>query len=666
MCHRPLFVAMLVGLQACASNVSPPAIEPPPAAALDVPRDVPDGSPSWHSSISGAMDVATTSFGAVTLGNAVYTLGGYTGSAHEYSREYQSERFARLDLATNRWTTLPTPGPTQSATLNAYRDTVIRVGGLHIHNAQGETPHLTSGADVAFFDTATNQWQSSTPLPEARSSHASVIVGDKLYVVGGWALNGGMSSGKSANTMLVADLSRRTLTWNTVDVPFEARGLAATAWGRQLVVIGGMSGRRVYRSVHLFDTESGTWSEGPALPEPGFGVSAVTFDDTVFVVAASGTVYRLNAPENRWDTHAELIFPRLFHSAVVAPDARILVLGGIASPLGDRVRHIEQLTSSPTPFTSWVLETPSSAKNRQGFLFRGNRLLTFGGNKALGQHDFAKENFLQSSFELDLGSFRWIERPPFPHAVQSVQTTLSSSGLGVAIGGFGPNDTGLAARPNVYHYDAGEETWHEVEALPRPRTQFGLAEHGAALWIFGGMEFDDSRQGDAAFSYPTTVLVRPIDSEAGFTESEFHLRTPRRAFAGALHGDRYYMFGGMAEGFAAVDSCEAFHFSTKTWSSVACPSRERIGGELVALSDKLYLIGGRSRSSAESQLEEDRRLEVYDPKQDAWALVKDTLPISTQHLRAFARGHRIWLYNAQHEEMEVELGLLDPRGLSFD
>lgn len=659
--RRPLFVGMLVGLQACASNVPAPPAEPAPAANR-VTRDAPALPPLGHSSILGTMDVATTSFGAVTLGNHVYTLGGYTGSPHEYSREFQSERFARLDLTTNQWTALPTPGPTQSATLNAHGGAVIRVGGLRIHNAEGEAPQLSSITDVALFDTATNQWRAATSLPEPRSSHASVILGDKLYVLGGWTLNGGMGSGKSSRTMLVADLSHPTLTWSSFDVPFETRGLAATHWGRHLVVIGGMSGRRVHRAVHLFDTESGTWSEGPALPEPGFGVSAVTLDDTVFVVAASGTVYRLAPTADRWDTHAELIFPRLFHAAVAVPSDRILVLGGIASTLGDRVRHIEQISSTPTPFTRWSLAAPSPAKNRQGLLLRGNRLLTFGGNKALGQHDFAEENFLRSSFELDLGSFRWIERPPFPHAVQSVQTTLTPSGMGVAVGGFGPNDTGLAARADVYHYDPPGETWHEVEALPHPRTQFGLAEHEASLWIFGGMKFDDSREGDAAFSYPTTVLVRPIDSTAGFTESQVQIPAPRRAFAGALHGNRYYMFGGMAEGFAPVETCEAFDFSTKAWISVTCPSRVRISGELVALGDKLYLIGGRSRDGADSKLEEDRRVEVYDPQADTWALLTDTLPISTQHLRAFAQGQRIWLYTAHNETPEVVLALLDPMG----
>ena len=28
------------------------------------------------------------------------------------------------------------------------------------------------------------------PLPEARSSHDAVVIGDKLYVVGGWTLSG--------------------------------------------------------------------------------------------------------------------------------------------------------------------------------------------------------------------------------------------------------------------------------------------------------------------------------------------------------------------------------------------------------------------------------------------------------------------------------------------
>ena len=41
-------------------------------------------------------------------------------------------------------------------------------------------------ADVARFDPKTKQLESLTQLPEPRSSHDAVVIGDKLYVAGGW------------------------------------------------------------------------------------------------------------------------------------------------------------------------------------------------------------------------------------------------------------------------------------------------------------------------------------------------------------------------------------------------------------------------------------------------------------------------------------------------
>jgi N-acetylneuraminic acid mutarotase len=406
----------------------------------------------------------------------------------------------------------------------------------------------------------------------------------------------------------------------------------------------------------------GTWAKGPELPEPGFGVAVVSDENRVYASAASGKVYVLNPALDRWDDHAELIFPRFFHSAVATEDHRLLLLGGIPSnQSADRLRHIEQLASVPTTFTSWMVDNPTGAKNRQGVFLLGNQLIAFGGNKALGQHDFAKDNFLQVTYDLDLGSFAWKPLAAYPRAGQSMQTLITTEGVGVALGGFGPQDSALAARPDAVHYDFDKDAWTAVASLPEARTQFGLAEHGGKLWLFGGMNFDDTKQGDAMFSYPMSVLERKTDAVTAFVDSGIKIQRARRAFAGVLLGDSYYMFGGMATGFGPVQECDAFSFTTRQWSAVTCPSRVRIGAEIVALDDKLYLIAGRSKATPEGELGDDSRVEVYDPKSNTWSVLVEKLPFDDTHqLRAFPLNNRILLYTAQRDDNQAQVVLFDP------
>src|SRR5690606_32940670 len=130
-------------------------------------------------------------------------------------------------------------------------------------------------------------------------------------------------------------------------------------------------------------------------------------------------------------------------------------------------------------------------------------------------------------------------------------------------------------------YDFETEAWElRANGLPQARTQFGLTEHAERLWIFGGLDFDASKQGREQFAHPLNVLSADLTRlDAGFSDSGVTLPRPRRAHAGARLGDKYYLVGGMAAGFELVDPCDVYDFSTRTWRTFTCPSRTRIGAE---------------------------------------------------------------------------------------
>src|SRR5262245_51358090 len=230
-----------------------------------------------------AMPQAIASFGAATSGEWLYVYGGHIGRAHAHSKDNVIGTFARWNLESGgSFEELP-PGPAlQGLALVAHHGLVYRLGGLSARNEAGAPDDLHSLAECARFDPATRSWQVLPPLPAGRSSHDAVVIGDKVYVVGGWRLEGA-ADGEWYHSMCVLDLAQPEPRWEEAPAPFARRALAAATVDGKLLVLGGMneSGDTV-NEVDVYDPAKGTWSKGQPFPGEGFGVAAASADSAVF------------------------------------------------------------------------------------------------------------------------------------------------------------------------------------------------------------------------------------------------------------------------------------------------------------------------------------------------------------------------------------------------
>src|SRR6185503_13858037 len=138
----------------------------------------------------------------------------------------------------------------------------------------------------------------------------------------------------------------------------------------------------------------------------------------------------------------------------------------------------------------------------------------------------------------------------------------------------------------------------------------------------------------------------------------FALKDKRRAFAGAQLGARYYLTGGIQEDFQPVTSCEVLDLENGKSSDMACPTQHRLGGQLVAIKTKLYLVGGTTKGAGDAR-EPSSRIEVYDPATNQWSTLTDTLPLDTPtHLRAFEFHDDLLLFSSQQESAKVQVALI--------
>ncbi len=291
-----------------------------------------------------------TSFGAALAGHHLYIYGGHKGTAHRYSTADQTDAFLRLDLEDpERWEELPSGPKLQGLALVAHDGLLYRLGGFAARNAPEEDHDLWSVDEVARFDPAAGKWESLPPLPEPRSSHDAAVVGDSIYVVGGWAMQGEKAT-RWHQTAWKLDLTKKPLKWEPIArPPFERRALAVAAYRDRLYVIGGMQKEGgPTTAVSIYDPAADKWREGPALkgePMEGFGNAAFSAGDSLFSSTYKGRLQSFHPKSEGWRPVRQLDHARFFHRMLPLGADSLLIVGGANMETG-KVLDLESVPAS--------------------------------------------------------------------------------------------------------------------------------------------------------------------------------------------------------------------------------------------------------------------------------------------------------------------------------
>ncbi|MCU0672335.1 MAG: hypothetical protein MUE69_06025 [Myxococcota bacterium] len=668
------------------------------------------------------LPVGLTSFGLASLEGDLYLLGGYHGEPHRYEAAGQSAELYVLRAGAPAWERGPAIDVgLQSVALVRVGDALHRIGGMKVEGGVGGpdgdgTGTLRSVADHARLDPASGRWESLPPLPDARSSHDAIAIGDALYVVGGWKIDGAPTDGTYARTVL----RFRNGAWESIDAPFQRRALGLAATSRHLVAVGGLAGRAVSQAVDVYDTTTNEWSSGPALPgeNTGFGVSVVAVGDVILASGSDGVLHRWRVGEPAWTPIGRFAFPRFFHRLAALPDGTIASVGGIGGMhTNGRTRIVETLRADGTApaVVSFELPWEGVAKNRQGMFVLGDYLYLFGGNDSLGQHDFAAENFENEGWRVHLPSLSVERRADYPVRRQTMSTLVMGENVVYSFAGFGhespSGSAGSAAdgareegesvahtHPEIFAYDAENDTWSLRATLPVPRSQLAVAQHEGTVFVMGGLDYDPRRAQDDQFRHLTEILALAPDAAEPRTLT-VEMAGGRRAFGHAAHAGRWYVVGGMREEFQLVDGCTQFDFSAGSAGSAAnaagsagsaanaagsagsaanaagsagsaanaaeafaelpCPAAPRLNPQLVNVDGRLVLVGGTARLS-NGELGEDRSIEIFDPTTRTWSRGVAELPFTPKHSQAFAWNGRLLVVSTHDETNVLRLALLDP------
>ncbi|WP_157605101.1 hypothetical protein [Schlesneria paludicola] len=295
-----------------------------------------------------ALDPGITSFGGAIIGDELYVYGGHFGQPHHYSMEGQSDRLLRLNLAQPSGWEQVAHGPRRTGLAAvAHGGKFYRIGGFEARNQAADKQSLWSMSDFARFDPVSKEWESLTPLPSGRSSHDAVVIGNLLYVIGGWELSGEGNT-KWHDSAYVVDLSAEKLVWTELPKPpFQRRAISVGAWQGKVYVIGGMQSEGgTTTATAFYDPASMTWGEGPKLngeSMDGFGSSAFLCGQRLFVSTFSGSLQALADDGQSWINLEKLSHPRFFHRMLPLNDSQLVVVGGASMKVG-KIRELEVLT----------------------------------------------------------------------------------------------------------------------------------------------------------------------------------------------------------------------------------------------------------------------------------------------------------------------------------
>ncbi len=213
---------------------------------------------------------------AEALGGKLYLMGGGSPTAID---SLDSNRV--YDPGIDEWGDLA-PMPTARGYLVARElgGEIYAIGGPRV---SGESYHVTMEA----YDPGSDSWRSAPDLPPDTSwalYSAVVVVDGRLY-----KLAGGIANGPEDGAQV---FDPGTGQWTVLTAtPRANHGLAGAAIGRTIYLTGGYYDWGYSTEVVLYDIDSDTYTDGPALPAERAYSSMVSLDDCVYVIGGHHDIH---------------------------------------------------------------------------------------------------------------------------------------------------------------------------------------------------------------------------------------------------------------------------------------------------------------------------------------------------------------------------------------
>jgi hypothetical protein len=255
------------------------------------------------------------------LDSVLFVLGGEDGA---------EQLISIYNPVVNVWTHLETPLPYPWTNMGAvyFGGGIVVCGG----DCEADGPGSKDFSKVAKLNLATMQWQELPSLDGEHYNGAAVVLGNRLYVIGGNDMD--MDA-----TEVVERYSHLANQWELGrDLVIPRTECGAVSFGNRIYVIGGYDSMESLNSVTIYNSETGNWEPGPHMPIPLSSVRAAIIGRKIFVAGGNSTdpetgteetvnkCFSLDLDTGVWTERESMSRERQFHCLVALND-RLVVLG---------------------------------------------------------------------------------------------------------------------------------------------------------------------------------------------------------------------------------------------------------------------------------------------------------------------------------------------------
>ncbi|GAA4013427.1 hypothetical protein GCM10022408_28110 [Hymenobacter fastidiosus] len=180
--------------------------------------------------------------------------------------------------------------------------------------------------------TAAVVWNAVASIPVARAQHAAEVVGNKIYVWGGYVDGGSVP----ISSMSIYDVA--TNTWSAgANCPISTRGQAHAVGANGLLY--SMSGASANGALcSSYNPATNTWAAIANIPTPVWEARALTgLDGKIYVLGGEGNDSGLqiyNPTTNTWSTGATMPTGSKAGTAAIDNNGRLHVIGGVNAGYG--------------------------------------------------------------------------------------------------------------------------------------------------------------------------------------------------------------------------------------------------------------------------------------------------------------------------------------------
>eukprot|EP00929_Paragymnodinium_shiwhaense_P033332 TRINITY_DN18317_c0_g1_i1.p1 TRINITY_DN18317_c0_g1~~TRINITY_DN18317_c0_g1_i1.p1 ORF type:complete len:527 (+),score=112.04 TRINITY_DN18317_c0_g1_i1:241-1821(+) len=257
---------------------------------------------------------------------------------------------------------------------------------------------------------AINQWfpvKCTGEAPRQRSLHAAIVVGDCLYVFGGYDGNNRVND--------FYKFSFKASKWSRIDVtglcPSARDRHVVVAHGDKIYIFAGYDGNNRVNDFWQYDTEQDVWSSVEAAsgnpPTPRHSHSAAGYDGSMYVFAGYDGNYRsdfhrFRLAQRQWSlVPVKGAVPKArYRTSAVAYKNRMLVVGG-----HDGAKHLNDFYQFNFDTLEWSLvetrgQVPGpSPRDSHSAVICGDSMYIFGGSTGSARNDLYAFSFEKEEWQ---------------------------------------------------------------------------------------------------------------------------------------------------------------------------------------------------------------------------------------------------------------------------